>query len=216
MKRAKDLLNKDDNSWRMWRFLGELADSYERLDGIKGISIFGGHRLDKSNPLYEEITKISFLLSNEGYDIITGGGGGVMEAANRGCKSANNSKSVGLTVEALCEGVNSYCDIEMPFRHFAIRKYQFLNHSRAVIFMPGGVGTLDELFTVYCLVQTKVIEPIPVICYKSDYWAGLFDWMRHTTCAEYGFMTYENFGLVEFADNVQEVLEIVSKIEGDL
>lgn len=207
MKHSHDL--RENNNWRMWRFVGELADSYEKLDGVKGISIFGGHRLDHHSPLYHDIKQACAKLSNYGYDIITGGGAGVMAAANEGCQCGMSGKSVGLTVESLGEGGNPHCDIMMPFKHFAIRKYQFLYHSVALVFMPGGVGTLDELFTAYCLIQTKVIPGIPMICYDSTYWSGLFDWLRHTTCMQHGFMTFENFGLVEFVDEPQELVDCI-------
>ncbi len=174
---------KDDfittDTWRIFRIMSEFVDGFEGLSQIKqGISIFGSKATPKTHPYYKLASKTAYTLTKKGYSVITGAGGGIMEAANKGAKKAGGV-SVGLNILIPQKQMpNPYINYLMEFRYFFVRKVMFTKHSHAFVVFPGGFGTLDELFETLSLVQALRIEPVPVILVNKDYWAGLLDWFQ--------------------------------------
>ena len=168
-----------DDSWRMFRIISEFVDGFEALGSIKkAVSIFGSARSSPKEPWYIAAEKTAYLLSKKGYAVITGGGGGIMAAANKGAHRAKGV-SVGLNIELPHEqSPNPYANIQMGFRYFFARKVMFVKYASAFVVFPGGFGTMDELFESLTLIQTKKITPFPVILYGREYWGGLIDWME--------------------------------------
>lgn len=168
-----------DDSWRMFRIISEFVDGFEALGSIKkAVSIFGSARTNPKDPCYIAAEKTAYLLSKKGYAVITGGGGGIMAAANKGAHRAKGI-SIGLNIELPHEqNPNPYASIQMGFRYFFARKVMFVKYASAFVVFPGGFGTLDELFEALTLIQTQKIKPFPVILYDKKYWAGLLDWMK--------------------------------------
>jgi uncharacterized protein (TIGR00730 family) len=172
------------------------------------VSIFGSARTKPDDPMYEAARSIAGKLCGEGYAVITGGGPGVMEAANRGCVEAEGT-SIGLGIELPFEqGLNSYVDIGIDFRYFFVRKTMFVKYAQGFVFMPGGFGTLDELFEALVLVQTGKVTRFPVVLMGSDYWAGLVDWLK-TRMVEAGKISPHDMDLIEITDDVDEVVHIM-------
>lgn len=201
-------------TWRLFKIMGEFVEGMDALKDIsRGISIFGSARTDPDSPYYKTARKTAALFAKKGYTVITGGGGGVMEAANKGASEAGGT-SVGLNILLPAEQIpNSYADIRQEFRYFFIRKVMFIKHSKAVIIVPGGFGTLDEAFEVLTLVQTKRIRPIPVIFMGSEYWRGLIDWMKQKVVAQ-KMISPENLDIIRMIDEPEKVVEAVSDFYG--
>ena len=173
------------DTWRMFRIIAEFVDGFETLaDMPPAVSFFGSARVRPQHKIYRQTLEIAGRLSREGFCIVTGGGGGVMEAANRGAAEAGG-KSVGLNIELPMEQEpNRYADVKLNFRYFFVRKVMFVKYAMAFVIMPGGFGTLDEFFEAITLIQTKKIKPFPVIMFGSDYWRGLLDWMKDVLVRE--------------------------------
>lgn len=173
------LENIADDSWRMFRILSEFVDGFEVMgDVTDAVSIFGSAREPISRKNYKAAEKTAMLLAKKGYAIITGGGGGIMEAANKGAHEAGGV-SVGLNIELPHEqSPNRFATIQMGFRYFFARKVMFVKYASAFVVFPGGYGTLDELFEAATLIQTKKIKPFPIILYDKEYWAGILDWIK--------------------------------------
>lgn len=165
--------------WRLFRIMSEFVDGFETLPNyIPAVSIFGSSRLARGTKYYELAREISKRLVREGFSIITGGGPGIMEAANKGAKEGKGN-SIGLNIELPMEQVpNKYITTLLNFRYFFCRKVMFVKHATAFIIMPGGFGTLDEFFEALTLIQTERIKQFPIIVVGKEYWKGLFDWMR--------------------------------------
>ncbi|HJX13701.1 MAG TPA: TIGR00730 family Rossman fold protein [Dehalococcoidales bacterium] len=200
-----------EESWRMFRIIGELVEGFDTLaDIVPAVTVYGSARLKPEDPLYEQVEDIAFRLGKAGFSIMTGGGPGVMEAANKGAREAG-VKSVGLNIklpeEQLC---NAYADRSITFHHFFVRKVMLVKYATAFIIMPGGLGTLDELTEVLTLIQTEKIKPFPVILYSSEYWNGLLDWLRETVLAR-GAISPEDFELLRVFDSPDEVVDAVQK-----
>lgn len=202
---------KLEESWRLFKIIGEFVDGVEALHNIgPAVSIFGSARILPDNPYYKKSMEISTLLAKNGYTIITGGGGGVMEAANKGAKLAGGT-SAGLNISLPFEQEpNPYADIRIEFKYFFIRKVMFVKYANAYIIMPGGFGTLDELFEAVTLIQTKRIMPLPVILVGSDYWGGLIDWIKDKLLNE-KMVSPKDIKILQIMDDPAQILEAVNK-----
>ncbi len=201
-------LAKED-SWRLFRIIGELVEGFDRLSGIEpAVTIYGASRLKQGSPDYERTREIANLIGKEGFNIITGGGPGAMEAANMGAHEAG-VKSVGLNIQLPQEQVcNIYTNITLSFNHFFARKIMLVKYSTAFVIIPGGLGTLDELTEVMTLIQTKKIKPFPVILFNSNYWKGFLEWMRIQSLGN-NYITEEDLHLLRLSDDPKEVVEII-------
>jgi len=198
-----------EESWRLFRIIGELVEGFDKLSGIEpAITIYGSSRSQPEQDDYEKAREIARLLGEHGFSIITGGGPGAMEAANRGAQEAG-AKSVGLNVVLPEEQVlNTYASLSISFNHFFVRKVMLVKYSTAFVIMPGGLGTLDELTEVLTLIQTSKIKPFPVILFNSSYWQGFLDWMRNCSLA-CGYISESDLKLLRLSDKPSEVVEIV-------
>ncbi len=198
-----------EESWRMFRIIGELVEGFDTLSGIEpAITIYGSARLAVDNELYAKTEEIAHRLGTIGFSIITGGGPGVMEAANKGALKAGVA-SVGLNIELPEEQVrNSYTTKSVTFHHFFVRKVMLVKYATAFVIIPGGLGTLDELTEVLTLIQTNKIKPFPVILFDSEYWKGFLDWLRSSVLAR-KFISEEDFNLLRVCDHPDEIVEMV-------
>lgn len=203
---------KAQSSWRMFKIIAEFVDGFEKLDAIGPcVSIFGSARTKPENSYYTQAETVSKKLVEAGYGIITGGGPGIMEAANKGAKE-NGGTSVGLHIELPHEeGCNKYVDIDktLVFKYFFARKVMFVRYAQAVVYMPGGFGTMDELFEVLTLVQTGKIQPIPIIFFGKAYWEGLLSWIEKTMLNEAHNINPEDLKLFHITDDPEEVVSII-------
>ena len=200
-----------EESWRMFRVIGELVEGFDRLSGIEpAVTIYGSARLRTDDKLYAQTEEIAYRLGQMGFSIITGGGPGVMEAANKGALKAGVT-SVGLNIELPEEQVcNPYTTKSITFNHFFVRKVMLVKYATAFIIMPGGLGTLDELTEILTLMQTHKIKPFPVLLFSSKYWKGFLDWLRTSVSAK-GFISEEDLTLLRVCDEPDEVIETVQR-----
>ncbi len=198
-------------SWRLFHIMAEFVEGFENLNDIKpAITVFGSARCQKGDDLYEKTYGLTRLLGKNGFNIITGGGGGVMEAANKGAKDAG-VKSVGINIELPFEQKpNPYSNVRLSYRYFFVRKVMFLKYAMAYIVMPGGFGTLDEFFEAVTLIQTKKMKPFPVILVDSSYWKGLIDWMKEHMIAQSKILP-EDLNIFKVMDDPQEIVDYVKK-----
>jgi uncharacterized protein (TIGR00730 family) len=198
-----------EESWRMFRIIGELVEGFDSLaDIVPAVTVYGSARLKADDILYSQTEEIAYLLGKAGFSVMTGGGPGVMEAANKGANKAG-AKSVGLNIRLPEEQVcNTYANRSITFHHFFIRKVMLVKYATAFIIMPGGLGTLDELTEVLTLMQTQKIKPFPVILFSSQYWYGLLDWLRRTVLTQ-GAISEEDFELLLVFDSPEEVVNAV-------
>ena len=205
-----DYFNAGD-SWRLFRIMSEFVEGFDSLSSIKGpaVSFFGSARTKPDDPYYELTTMIAAELVNNDYAVITGGGPGIMEAANKGAAEAGGN-SVGLNINLPFEQEpNIFTNLPLSFKYFFVRKVMFIKYALAFICMPGGFGTLDEAFEALTLIQTKRIKPFPVILVGTDYWSGLVDWMKEKMLAA---DKIDNEDMVIF-NVMDEPVEIVSYIK---
>ncbi|MCK4586997.1 MAG: TIGR00730 family Rossman fold protein [Gammaproteobacteria bacterium] len=202
---------KGDESWRMFRILSELTEGIDKLADLgHAVSIFGSARLEPGNPHYQQAVEIAQSLAKNNFDIITGGGPGIMEAANKGALD-EEVKSVGLNINLPQEQApNPYQNISLDYRYFFVRKVMFVKHSMGYVIMPGGFGTLDEFFEALTLMQTEKIFPMPLILFGVDFWQGLIDWLRGTMLAN-GTISEEDFEFIRLTDDIDEVVSIMVK-----
>jgi len=200
-----------EESWRMFRIIGELVEGFDRLSGVEpAVSIYGSARVQPGEELYQKTEEIARRLGEVGFSIITGGGPGLMEAANKGALEAG-VKSVGVNIELPEEQApNTYATLSLRLRHFFVRKVLLVKYATAFIIMPGGLGTLDELTEVLTLMQTHKIKPFPVILFDSHYWGGFLQWLRDYTLAR-GYISEEDLHLLRVCDDVDEVVAAVRK-----
>jgi len=200
-----------EDSWRMFRIIGELVEGFDSLGDIEpAVTIYGSARLLPGSELYSQTEKIAFLLGKAGFNIMTGGGPGVMEAANKGAHEAG-VKSVGLNIKLPQEQVcNEYANRSITFHHFFVRKVMLVKYATAFVIIPGGLGTMDELTEVLTLIQTEKIRPFPVILYSSEYWGGFLDWLRNVVLAR-GNISEGDFDLLRVFDSPEEVINAVKK-----
>jgi len=213
MNDSKYEINKleKEESWRMFRIIGELVEGFDKLADIEpAVSMYGSARLGPRTALYRQTEEIAYRLGKAGFSIITGGGPGVMEAANKGARRAG-VKSVGLNIELPEEqACNIYSDRTMTFNHFFVRKVMLVKYASAFVILPGGLGTLDEVTEVLTLMQTQKIKPFPVILYSSGYWRGFLDWLRGTVLAR-GAISEADFELLRVFDAPEEVVDAIEK-----
>jgi len=198
-------------SWRIFRIMAEFVDAIETLSGINhAISIFGSARVKPGDPYYEKTVVLSRLLAQEGFSVITGGGPGIMEAANKGA-AEGGGKSVGMNIRLPFEQTpNPYANIRIDYKYFFIRKVMFVKYAMAYIILPGGFGTLDELFEALTLIQTKRIKSFPVILMGSEYWKGLIDWMKKTMMREL-MIEKNDLNYFQVIDDPEEVVRHIKK-----
>jgi uncharacterized protein (TIGR00730 family) len=207
-QRPEQLFQKSD-SWRVLRIMGEFVWGFDHLSDVSdGVSIFGSARTLPSDPMYEQAVKTSFLLARAGIPVITGGGPGIMEAANRGAMEAGGL-SIGCNIELPFEqGSNPYLTRSLNFRFFFVRKTMFVKYATAFIVFPGGYGTLDELFEALTLIQTGKVKHFPVILFGRKYWSGLVSWLEDTVAAEHK-VNHEDLFLFRVTDDPAEAAQIV-------
>jgi uncharacterized protein (TIGR00730 family) len=200
-----------EESWRLFRIIGELVEGFDKLAGIEpAVSIYGSARISSNDELYAQTEEIALKLGELGFSIITGGGPGIMEAANNGALKAGVT-SVGLNIELPEEqACNAYTTKSITFNHFFIRKVMLVKYATAFIIMPGGLGTLDELTEVLALIQTHKIKPFPVVLFNMGYWKGFLDWLQKSVCAR-GFISDEDLSLLRVCDKPEAVIEVVKK-----
>lgn len=198
-------------SWKIFQVISEFVEGYERLYHIDpSVSIFGSARAKPEDKYYKIAMEIGMLLSNAGYSVVTGGGGGIMEAGNRGAYQGS-SFSVGLNIVLPGEIINTDSqDISLRFRHFFTRKVMFVKHAKAYVALPGGYGTLDELSEILSLIQTKKTRHIPVILVHKKFWEPLIAWFENTLLKQ-GMIDAEDLNLYSFAETPEEVLQIIEK-----
>jgi len=204
------------DSWRLFKVLAELVDGFETLSEFYPcVSIFGSARIFPGDETYEKTVAIARELAKNGYHIITGGGPGIMEAGNKGAREGG-AKSIGLNIHLpLEQEPNIYSNIKLEFRYFFVRKVMFVKYAQAYIAMPGGFGTLDEIFEALTLIQTKRIKPFPVILVGSDYWNGLLDWIK-TTLLTKKLISPEDLELITVLDKPEDVVKTVKERIGVL
>lgn len=195
--------------WRVLRIQSEFVEGFGALAELgPAISVFGSARIEEDTPAYELAREIGRLLAQNQLAVITGGGPGIMEAANRGCVEGGGV-SVGLGIELPHEqGINQWVELGVNFRYFFARKMMFVKYSLGFIVLPGGFGTMDELFEALTLVQTHKIKSFPVVLVGSQYWAGLVEWLR-TTMVENGTISAGDMDLLRVVDTAEEAVEIV-------
>ena len=200
----------EDDPVRIARMAEELRSGFEALVGVtRAVSVFGSARTPRDHPEYELARRVGSALGEAGFTIITGGGPGVMEAANRGARESG-ARSVGLAIELPHEQrENEYLDLTIRFRYFFIRKVMFVRYASAFVALPGGFGTLDELFEALTLIQTDKIHHFPVVLAGSAYWRGLLSWMQDALAAD-GRIAEGDVGLLRVTDDPDEIVSIVS------
>ncbi|VAW87449.1 FIG00857679: hypothetical protein [hydrothermal vent metagenome] len=194
-------------SWKIFQIMAEFVEGFEQLAQIKpSVSIFGSARTHEDHPNYILAEEIGLMLSDAGFSVVSGGGGGIMEAANKGAYRGK-SPSIGLNIMLPMEqSGNAYQDISLNFRHFFSRKVMFVKYASAYVVLPGGFGTLDELAEILTLVQTGKTRKIPIVLINKEFWSGLLSWFKHTLVAE-GVIAEADQDLFVVVDTAQEVVD---------
>jgi len=202
---------KTSDSWRVFRIMGEFVDGFDNLATItRGVSIFGSARTGEKDPMYVAARETASLLAKVGFEIVTGGGPGIMEAANRGAYEAGKV-SVGCNIELPFEQMpNPYQTKSLSFKYFFVRKTMFIKYSNAYIIFPGGFGTMDELFEALTLIQTRKIRNFPVVLFGSQYWRGLLQWITSTMLNE-KYINPEDLGLIHLTDSPEDAVNFIIK-----
>lgn len=202
---------KSSDSWRVFRILGEFVGGFDNLATItRGVSVFGSARTPEDNENYIAARETGRLLAEAGFEIITGGGPGIMEAANRGARDAGKI-SVGCNIELPFEQIpNPYQTKSLTFKYFFVRKTMFIKYSNAYVIFPGGFGTLDEVFEALTLIQTRKIRNFPVVLFNSQYWRGLLAWMTSTMLNEKN-INAEDLGLIYLTDSPKDAVDFILK-----
>ncbi|MFH0963381.1 MAG: TIGR00730 family Rossman fold protein [Planctomycetota bacterium] len=200
-----------EDTWRIFRIMAEFVDGFETLRRVgPAVSFFGSSRAREGEPYYEAARKLAARLSREGFAIITGGGPGIMEAANRGATEARG-ESVGLNIELPHEQrPNRYIRTLITFHYFFVRKVMFVKYAKAFVILPGGFGTLDELFESLTLVQTSRIRPFPVILFGSEFWTPLLGWLREAVLGN-GLVSPGDIELATVTDDIEEAVETIKR-----
>ena len=198
-------------SWRMFHIMAEFVEGFDALSKYHpSVSIFGSTRVKPGDEVYKTAEQIGQLLAENGFGVITGGGPGVMEAANKGAATAGGN-SIGLNIEIpLEQKPNPYANITLHFRYFFVRKVMFVKYAVAYIILPGGFGTMDELFESVTLIQTHKIRPFPVILVGSSYWKGLLDWMKEVLLKE-GKISLSDLEILQLIDEPAEIIKAIKK-----
>jgi uncharacterized protein (TIGR00730 family) len=204
-----------EDPWRVMRIQSEFVEGFGALAELgPAISVFGSARTPVDSPEYEAGVRIGRALTQAGFGVITGGGPGAMEAANKGALEAGGT-SVGLGIELPFEqGLNPYVDIGVNFRYFFVRKTMFVKYAQGFVVLPGGLGTLDELFEAMTLVQTRKVTRFPIVLFGSEYWQGLNDWLQRTVVAQ-GKASARDVELFHVTDDIDEAVKVVTKEAGE-
>lgn len=199
-------------SWRIFRIISEFVDGFETLSDIyPAVTVFGSARTTEGDAVYQMGREVGNLLAKAGFSVITGGGPGAMEAANRGAYEANG-KSIGLCIELPREQAsNPYTNIRISFRYFFVRKVMFVKYAVAYVILPGGFGTLDEVFEALTLIQTHRIKPFPVIMLDKNYWRDLNSWLKKTVLGKNGNISPEDLELFYVVDDPHEAVSVIKK-----
>ena len=211
---SENWIEKSHDSWSVFKIMGELVEGYEKLSQLGPcVSIFGSARTKPDNKFYKETVEISESIVKLGLGIITGGGPGIMEAANKGAQKAGGV-SVGLNIDLPHEQMpNPFIDSDkvIDFDYFFVRKVMFVRYAQAFVVMPGGFGTLDEFFEAITLIQTHKIERFPVILYGSEFWSGCIEWIKNIVCKKFNNVSDDEMFLFEVVDSKNEIIEILKK-----
>ena len=204
---------KSSDSWQIFKIMSEFVQGFEIMSKIGPcVSVFGSARTKPDNKYYKQAEEIGYLLTQSGYGVITGGGKGIMEAANKGA-SKGEGKSVGLNIELPFEhSANNYIDNDklINFDYFFVRKVMFVKYAQGFVVLPGGVGTLDELFEAITLIQTKKIRKFPIVLIGKSYWEGLLDWIKMTMLAKENNISIEDLDLINVVDTPLEAVDIIN------
>lgn len=203
---------KVGDSWRLFRIMSEFVDGFDSLAAVNRpvVSIFGSARIGEDDPHYQLAVEISRRLAQLGYAIMTGGGPGIMEAGNRGAAEVG-APSIGLNISLPFEQEgNKYANLPLQFKYFFVRKVMLVKYAMAFIAMPGGFGTLDELFEAVTLIQTRRIKPFPIILVGSDYWGGLVDWIKDTMLAS-GNISKDDLDIFQVMDSADEIVQFIKR-----
>ena len=211
---SENWIEKSHDSWSVFKIMGELVEGYEKLSQLGPcVSIFGSARTKPDNKFYKETVEISESIVKLGLGVITGGGPGIMEAANKGAQKAGGV-SVGLNIDLPREQMpNPFIDSDkvIDFDYFFVRKVMFVRYAQAFVVMPGGFGTLDEFFEAITLIQTHKIERFPVILYGSEFWSGCIEWIKNIVCKKFNNVSEDEMFLFEVVDSKNEIIEILKK-----
>lgn len=203
---------KTNDSWAIFKIMSEFVNGYEKMGRIGPcVSIFGSARTKTEDPYYKLAEEVAYKISKAGYGVITGGGPGIMEAGNKGAHRGGGT-SVGLNIELPFEQhFNPYIDHDknIQFDYFFVRKVMFVKYSQGFVVMPGGFGTLDELFEAITLIQTKKIGKFPIILVGTDFWSGLIDWVKNVLLEKYNNVSPNDMNLIKVVDSADEVVEIL-------
>ncbi|OZC46515.1 MULTISPECIES: TIGR00730 family Rossman fold protein [Nocardiaceae] len=201
------------DTWRVLRIQSEFVEGFGALAEVpKAVTVFGSARTPVDHPEYARARQLGAALAGEGFAVITGGGPGVMEGANRGASEADGY-SIGLGIELPFEqGLNEWVDLGVNFRYFFVRKTMFVKYSQAFVCLPGGFGTLDELFEALTLVQTAKVTKFPIVLLGKDFWSGLLDWIK-TTLVKEGKVSEKDLDLIHCTDSVDEAVRIVREAQ---
>ncbi|MBQ4819159.1 TIGR00730 family Rossman fold protein [Aquimarina sp. MMG016] len=209
---------KTNDSWAIFKIMGEFVNGFEKMSKIGPcVSIFGSARTKTDDKYYELAVDVAKEIVNHGYGVITGGGPGIMEAGNKGAHLGGGT-SVGLNIELPFEQHdNPYIDSDksLDFDYFFVRKVMFVKYSQGFVVMPGGFGTLDELFEAMTLIQTKKIAKFPIILVSTEFWGGLIDWVKNTLLEKFGNISPGDLDLIHVVDTPAEVLKILDKFYGE-
>ena len=209
---------KTNDSWSIFKIMGEFVEGYEKLSAIGPcISIFGSARTIPEDKYYKLAEEIAAEIVDRGYGVITGGGPGIMEAANKGAKK-KNGKSVGLCIKLPFEDTNNKFidkDKELNFDYFFVRKVMFVRYAQGFVVMPGGFGTLDEVFEAITLIQTHKVEKFPIILVSSKFWSGMLDWIKETLLKENNNISSKDLELIKIADTKEDVMDILEEFHNN-
>ena len=199
------------NAWRVFRILAEFVEGFEEMTlHPPAVTIFGSARTAPGDPMYQLAEDLGRRFANRGYAVLTGGGPGIMEAANKGAHEAGGT-SIGLNIELPHEQKpNPYANVQVSFRYFFVRKFMLVKYAQAFVILPGGFGTFDEFFESLMLIQTQKIRPFPVVLVNSAYWQGLVDWIREFPLAQ-GKISPEDPGLFTVLDDPEEIIDYVTQ-----
>ncbi len=201
----------NEDTWRLFRIMAEFVEGFETLSRIGPcVTIFGSARTPADHKYYQMTVEVARLAAKQGYGIITGGGPGVMEAANKGA-IMENGRSIGLNIQLPYEQLpNPYIKTLLNFRHFFCRKVMFLKYTSAVIIMPGGYGTMDEMFETLTLIQTQKVASLPLVLMGSEFWKGLIEWLENTMLKQ-NYILQADLSLMKITDDPQEAIDYISK-----
>lgn len=201
------------DSWRIFRIISEFVDGFETMTEIyPAVSVFGSASISEQSPVYKLGREVGRLLAESGFTVITGGGPGAMEAANRGAFEAGG-KSVGLCIQLPKEqAANPYTNVKINFRYFFVRKVMFVKYAMAYVILPGGFGTMDELFEAMTLIQTHRIKPFPVILLGKDYWKDLITWIKKTMLMKHGMICPDDMDLFQLIDDPAAAVSAIKRI----